>query len=291
MKRTTLSLIGLLSLLGVVAYLVTLKPGERSVSTEAGEPLFTVDSALVVKVEIRSTSGPVTLERRGVEWFVAAPIVYKANAANVASLLDRVKDLRVKGTVSNRREKHGLFQVDSAGTHVTVYQGGKEQASFVVGKASASFTDTYVRAAGSDEVAIVDGSLGWMFNRSVRDWRDKTILSLFKPDVKEIGFRFGDTTFTLSLRDSAWMIDRSKANAATVENLLTSLLSLQCDDFLDTEPAVKPGIQITAGGVQVLFAFDKGSRKYYVRTSASPQWYILETWRADQVLKRKKDLV
>jgi len=68
MKRTTLALIGLFALLGVVAYLVTLKPGERSVSTEAGEPLFTVDSALVDKVEIRSTSGPVSGSGSTTSW-------------------------------------------------------------------------------------------------------------------------------------------------------------------------------------------------------------------------------
>lgn len=291
MKRTPLILFGLLVVLGAVAYLVTLKPGEQSVESTSGELLATIDSALVDKVEIHSATGPVTLERRGVEWFITSPIEYKANHANVASLLEKSKDLRVKGIVSSKPEKHALFQVDSTGTMVRLYQAGQERAAFVVGKASGTFSDTYVRKASGNDVAMVDGSFAWMFNRSVRDWRNKAILDMVRANVTSVGFRYGDTTFALELRDSVWMIGKEKANPSTVDNMLNTLVGLQCDDFLDAEPTVKPSIQLTVDGTQVLFAYEKESKKYYTRTSASSQWFILESWRAEQVLKRRKDLL
>lgn len=292
MKRSTLILVALLCVLSGLAYWVMQRPGEQSQTTASGKNLIEVDSARVDGLEIRGPAGSVRLERRGMEWFVVSPVNARANATAVANALSQAADLRVKSVVSSKPEKHTLFQVDSAsGTWVTVFEGGSPRAGFVVGKMAAGYTDTYARAASSDEVAVVAGSFSWTFNRPVRDWRDKAILTLARPDVKDVTYQYGDTTFTLALLDSAWRVDGKPANAQTVETLLNSLSALQCDDFIDDPAKAKLVATISVSGQQVRFSREAGQTRYLVQTSAGPQWYVLEAWRAESVLKRKKELL
>lgn len=291
MKRSTLVLVGFLIVLLALAYWVTQRPGEQSRTTASGERLVDIDSARVDGLEIRGPSGTVRLERRGMEWFVTSPVNARANASAVANALSQAGDLRVKSVVSSKAEKHGLFQVDSAaGTTVTISEGGSPRSSFIVGKMAAGYTDTYARAATSDEVAVVAGSFSWTFNRPVRDWRDKTILTLSRSELKEVNYQYGDTTFTLAQRDSTWQVDGRSANAQTVESLLNALSNLQCDDFADDPVKAKLVATISVSGQQIRFSREPGQTRYFVQTSAGPQWYVLESWRAEPVLKRKKDL-
>ncbi len=291
MNRTTIRLAAVLVALGIIAYLVLQRQGEQSRVAGEGELLVAIDSAAVQKVEIVSSNGAVTLEKRGVEWRVTMPVDDRADNANIGQLLQRASGLRVKSIISTRPDKHALFNVDSAGTRVTVTQTDMEPVTFIVGKNSSSFGETYVRGGNSDEVALVDGSFPWVFNRPVREWRDRTLLSLPRASITEIGFRYGDTTFALSFVDSVWKVGSAAANQSTVSGLLTSLSSLQCDDFLATVPAQRTMGQITVAGTTISFEYDAAARKYYAQTSSSPQWYILEPWRAEQLLKRRKDLL
>jgi hypothetical protein len=62
---------------------------------------------------------------------------------------------------------------------------------------------------------------------------------------------------------------------------------------VDTLVSKPPKItaQISYGGAQLNFAYLKDGDKYLVQSSNSPQWFEVQSWRANQVMKRKKDLV
>lgn len=291
MNKSIVRLLLLLVVLGIVAYLVMLRPGEQSTEAAAGEALVAVDSASIQKVEIVSNNGSVTLEKRGLDWRVVSPVDDEADKNNVGQLLQRASSMRVKSIVSTKAEKHAIFSVDSSGTRVTVTQTDKEPVTFFVGKNSSSFGETYVRLDGSDEVALVDGSFPWVFNKPLREWRDRVILRHAREMIEEVVYQYGDTTFTLAFQDSVWQVGGSDANQSVVNSLITTLSSLQCDDFLASVPTQPIMAQVRVAGDQLSFAYDAAAKKYYVQVSTSPQWYIMEPWRADQVLKRRKALL
>jgi hypothetical protein len=292
MKRSTQVLMALLVVLAALAVWVTQRPGEQSLVTAAGDRLVEIDSASIDAIEVRSVSSAVRLERRGMEWSIVSPVQGRASVAAVGAALGQAGTLRVKSIATSKREKHPLFQVDSAsGTTVRLSSGGTVQAAFVVGKPSEGFADTYVRKEASDEVALIGGSFAWTFNRALRDWRDRTILSLVRSEVREVGFQYGDTVFTLTLADSLWRIDGRATNAAAVDGLLGALTTFQCDDFLDAAPSGRISAVVSVGGQQLQFTKEPGGTRWWVRSSASSDWYVVEGWRADQVLKRRKDLL
>ncbi|MBI2618859.1 MAG: DUF4340 domain-containing protein [Ignavibacteriales bacterium] len=292
MKQNSL-LIGLLAVLLVVAYIVLQKPGEQSLSDERTGTLVEIDSLKVDRIEIKTNTLDLTLEKKGVDWFVSKPLQSRADQNNVANLIHQSKNLGVKSIVSTNPEKHSLFTVDSTGTTVKMYESGAERVAFIVGKPSSSFSETYVRKVQSNDVALVGGGLGYIYNRALREWRDKNIAAVPQENIREVKYQYGDTTFILAFKDSVWMIGRDSTDASSVQALLRNLSTVLADDFIDTllTPQPKISAQISYNDIQLRFAFSKPAGKYFVQSSASPQWFVMEQWRAQQLLKRKKELV
>lgn len=293
MKRNTVTLIALLAVLLVVAYLVTQKPGEHSTSG-LGTPLLSLDSVAVDKLEIQSAKAHIVLEKRGVDWYLKEPIDYRADQSTVGNFIHDVKGLRVKSVVSNKPDRFTVFQVDTAsGTHFSIYEKGAKKDSLIIGKVGASYTELYVRKLPTNDVDAVDPMIQYQINRDVKDWRDKTIFKTPKEGIKEIKYQYGDTTFTLAEQDSVWKIGKDVIKTDDVNGILSSLSNFQADDFIDTtiHPAPKINALVSYMGEQLRFSFLKSQNKYAVQTSSSPQWFVVETWKVNSILKRKKDLV
>jgi len=291
MKRNTLILAGLFVLLLIIAFLVLQKPGEQSVKSASTGLMFKIDSLSVDKVEIKTPASSLVLEKRGAEWFVAQPVNYKADQANVGQIIHQVKNLEIKNIISSKPEKHSVFLVDKAGTQVTVYEKGVEKASFILGKMAGSYSESYARKLNSDDVFIVEGASSYMFNRPVKDWRDKTILATPKESIKEVQYQYGDTTFNIAFHDSAWFAGKDKAQQSVIDGILSSLSNLQADDFIDSTITPQVTAMIACAGAQLRFSYNKNMNKYYVQTSQAPQWFVLEQWKANQILKRKRDIL
>lgn len=186
-----------------------------------------------------------------------------------------------------------MFQVDSAGTQVTIFEKGIPKASFIIGKRGQTYSDSYARLTSSNDVAVVSGGYTFTFNRPLKEWRDQTIFTIPRESIKSVSFQYGDTTFALVFQDSTWKIGKDSVDASTVESLLSSLSKFEADDFIDStlSPLPKMTAQLIVGNAQIRFYEVKDPVKYLVLLSASPQWYEVQPWRANQVLKRKKDLI
>lgn len=293
MNRSTFFLAGLLILLIVVAFLLLQNPGERSAPVSTGEYLATIDSLAVDGIQIKSPTVDIVLEKQGVEWYLRTPLSFRADQSNVAQLIQQAKNLEVKNVVSSNPEKQSLFQVDSTGTMVTISEGGAEKASFILGKTGPTYSETYARRKGSDEVVLVSNMMNYVFTRSVKEWRDRSIVSVPKETIKQITYQYGDTTFSVEFRDSLWFVANDPADPPVVEGILSSLAAFQADDFIDDPSTTLPRITATISfaGIQLLFHHIKEGDKYIVRSSLAPQSYEVSSWRVNQVLKRKKELV
>lgn len=291
MKKNTYVLIGLFAVLLVIAFLVLQKPGEQSASSSSAGLLFNIDSVSVDKIEVKSPSSSIVLEKQGAEWFVTKPINYRANQSNIGQIIHQIKILEIKSTVSSKPEKHNVFQVDQTGTQIAVYEKGIEKASFILGKMAASYTESYARKLNSNDVMIVEGAYSYNFNRPAKDWRDRTIFTMPKESIREIKYQYSDTVFNLIFKDSIWVIGKDKARQAIVDGILSTISNFQADDFVDSSLSLKIMAVMKVADVQFGFSFNKKTGKYYVQSSTSPQLFVLEQWKANQILKRKKEII
>ena len=293
MKKNTMILLGTLLLLAVAAYVVLQQPGETSSTGGDGEMLASYDSAAVDKMEIRTPAGTITLVNEAGTWMITSPGRYRADGPGVASAVGRGRNIRLTGLVSTNPEKQGVFQVDSLGVHVTVFERGTAKTGFVLGKPGPSWTETYVRRDGSTDVYLGEGPLTYLFSKPLSDWRERTILREPAGAITAVRYQYGDTSFTVQFRDSLWTVDGQPANDAVARGVISSLSDFRADGFLDTltSPPGKPVALVTVGKTQVRFHFDKAASRYAVQTSHDAQWYEIQSWKGEQVLKRKKEFL
>jgi hypothetical protein len=292
MKRSTSYLLITLLVLAIASYLALQREGETSAPDSSGDTLVDYDSTAVDKLEITTSTNTVVLEKQAGTWMLTHPLTYRADENAVTAAVGKGRSIITTSLVSSNPGKQSLFQVDSTGTMVKVYEKGTLKATFFIGKTSTSFTDTYVRLDGSTEVFAAQGILSSQFQRQVKDWRDKSVFRMDEGAIKNVTFRYGDTTFTLSLQDSVWRIGKDEPDQAGLRPLLSALSSIQADGFVDSGLTVLPRLVaiIDIEGTQIRF-FKRDDTTYLVQTSASPQWFEVQSWRTASLLKRKKDLL
>jgi hypothetical protein len=245
----------------------------------------------VDKIEVKSPAVSIIVEKHGVEWDIIQPVNYKADQSYIGQIIHEFKNLEFKNVVSNKPEKHSLFQVDRSGTQFTIYENGAEKVSIIFGKWTEGYSELYARRSNSDDVFLVEGVNNYLLNRSVKDWRDKAIFSTPKENVKEIQYQYGDTVFSIVLKDTSWYIGKDKTRCSVVEGILSSLSNLRADDFIDSTISPKITAMVVCADVQLRFSFNKAANKYYIQSSNSSQWFIQEPWRTNQILKRKKEII
>ena len=291
MKKTVYILSGTFVVLLLIAYVVMQKPGEQSASSASSGPLCKIDSVSVDKIELKSPAADVVLEKRGAEWFVTQPINYRADQNNVGQLLHQLKTMETKGVISSRPDKQKVFQVDQSGTQVNVSEKGAEKAAFILGKMAGSYDEYYARRVNANDVLLVGGAYAYTFNRQVRDWRDRAIAAIPRESIKDIRYQYGDTVFTLLHKDSLWVIGQDKAQQSVVDGILSALSNIQADEFIDSTIVPKISALVTAHDIQLRFSYDKSKLKYYVQSSQAKQWFVLDPWKANQILKRKLEIL
>jgi hypothetical protein len=293
MKRGTWILAGVLALLGIAAWFVTQRPGENSTTGSTGAMLATYDSAAADRLLIIHGGTAVTLERERDRWLVTSPSRHRADPAAVDSALARGRRIELKGLVSSNPAKRGVYHVDSTGTLVRVFGKGTELAAFWIGKAGQTFDEAFVRREGSDEVYEAAGPLSWYFAKSLSEWRDHAIVRTERGRITAVRFRYGDTTFALGLQETTWTVDGKPANPDAVQEVLNSLSEYLANDFVDTAftPVKPPSASVEFLDTELRFYRIEGTQKFMVRSADSPEWYSVEGWRANELLKRKAQLL
>ena len=293
MKRSTFVLAGIVIILGLVVVLVLQRPGEQSSTTDVRGSFVPIDSLNTDRIEITAPGRAVALARHNGEWVLTAPVTGRADQGAVAGFLHLLKRINVRGTVSTRPEKQAVFQVDSSGTAVRLFAGSAVSTAFILGKSGANPAESYARNASSNEVVLVEGVYAGEVNKPLREWRDRSMLNIPRERITEVRYRYGDTTFALMFQDSAWTVDGRSANTEKVNGLLNALSAFQGDDVVDnvSTPVPETSAQITVAGIDIRFALEKERGSYLAQTSATPQWYRVESWHAGQVLLRKGSLL
>src|SRR5512132_2443988 len=99
------------------------------------------DVEKITKLEITSpnkddkTKTTAVLEKKGEEWEVTKPVAAKANASNVRSLLDNLKELKAKEVIDRGTASYDNYEVsDAKAVHVQGWKGADKTTDLYFGK-------------------------------------------------------------------------------------------------------------------------------------------------------------
>jgi LysM repeat protein len=290
MNKSTKLLIATLLVLVAVVYFFLPSEKEQEVSYKIPVVSVAIDSASIVKIEVKQTARSVVIENIGGVWTVTTPLRAAADPIAVAQLLNGLSKFKVGSHISSNPDRQRLFQVDSAGTFLSLTDRSGKVVSMIVGKMGPSFSEIYFRLPDSKDVYLGNGIDSWAINKNLKDWRNRYIIRTPSEEMNEISIATGSRTFIFRHEGGAWKLGDKIVETTEMNPLLNALSDMRADDFIDSTADLKfkpIAINIKAGNhISLnLYPTSADSAHYIVQSSTSKQLYLINKWTVQQILK------
>jgi hypothetical protein len=269
------------------------------------------DVEKVTKIEIKNAEkSNVTLEKKGDTWEVTKPAAAKANAANVRSLLDNLKELKVKESIDRTTATYGQYELnDDKAVHLVAYKGGDKAVDLYFGKSGSR--GQMMRVAGKDGVYVAGGYSAFLYTREVKNWRETSIVKFEDANAIQATVENKNGRFSFSKNDDKWAGTYTKRgkdgkleataskkwekfDEAKVKDMLRAYKALNAEDFADEKAdtgladpvkeggTVKIKLKDNAGDILIKVGkVAKGSSRYAIKDGGDGTIYVLGSWSAD----------
>ncbi|HEV3166243.1 MAG TPA: DUF4340 domain-containing protein [Isosphaeraceae bacterium] len=201
--------------------------------------LLKVKPAEVLRLEITGDASEpklIAFERRdGGRWQIVKPIDTMASQSRVENLVRQLLEMRPARGTENAAIKAPLWQygLDHPAHVVRVYgtDASRPLAELEVGKVENR--QRFVRAAGSEEVRVVDALALGMLDQPLVDWRERALFSLATFQVQKVSVHGSGHDLEAMRSTNHWRLLRpikAMAESEAIEGVIADLASLQVAD-------------------------------------------------------------
>lgn len=158
----------------------------------------------VTRIEItKPAQEPIVLQKQDDKWRMTAPVDAEAAQAAVEAVVDKLAELDITGVAASRKENHERLEVDPEhAVHVVAKGGEKVLADLYVGATRSG--GTMVRVEGSEEVLAARGSIRYLFDREVKDFRDRDVTSIENKEITSITISSPKGNFAFAREVDSW---------------------------------------------------------------------------------------
>jgi hypothetical protein len=162
-----------------------------------------------------------------------------ADQAQVAAMIDALKNTKTYDLVSKNPENHKQMGVDAEeGTEVTVEQGSGK-ISVIVGNPAGTGNAFFLRKQGENDVYLSRGALSTLKSTEVNSWRDKKIAQAAFDKLAKVEVT-GNKTITISKNvQGKWIKNQQRTDKElseeNVSNLSTVFSPLEAFAFANEE--------------------------------------------------------
>ena len=276
------------------------------------------DIEKVTKLEIKNADkSEVVLEKKGDAWELVKPVSAKANATNVRSLLDNLKELKLKEPIDRSAATYEQYDLtDAKAVHVVAHKGGEKAVDLYFGKSGSR--GQMVRINGQDGVWVAGGYSSYLYTREPKNWRETSILKFEDANVVQLEVENKNGKLSFSKNEEKWAgtfaprDKKGKLEAAEkkwerfdenkVKDMLRAYKNLNAEDFGDEKADAGLDNAVENGGVVRIVLKDnagehivkvgktsKGSSRFAQKEGGDGTVYVLSSWSADwAVADRKK---
>ena len=245
----------------------------------------------------------VQLEKKGEDWRVTKPVDAAANQANVKSLLDNLKSLKVSELIDAGKASYDKFKVaDGKGLHAVFTKGGATVLDATFGENGGRGQMT--RIAGKDGVYATKGYSSYLYDREVKGWRDTSVFKFEENVVTSVTIDNEHGKFEFAKDGEKWTAKHNgKAlegfEESKIKDLIRAYKGLNADGFADKsksdadlgleKPAATLVITLNDGAkreVKVGATAEGSSR--WTKASGVGEVVSISSWAADWALAEPK---
>ncbi|MBK8257504.1 MAG: DUF4340 domain-containing protein [Polyangiaceae bacterium] len=268
------------------------------------------DGDKVTKLEIKNADkSNVTLEKKGDTWEVTAPVSAKAEQSNVKSLIDNLKELKIKESITKGADLYAQYDLtDEKALHVVAYKGAEKAVDLYFGKSGSR--GQVMRIGGKDGVYIAEKYSSFQYTRDVKSWRERTILKFEDANAIQVTVENKNGFFSFSKNDDKWsasvtLRDKDgklnkdpekkweKFEPEKVKDLLRAYKALNAEDFGDDKSdtgfanaaseggVVKIKLKDNAGDYTVTVGKNSKGSSRFAKKDGSDVIFTISSWSAD----------
>jgi Domain of unknown function (DUF4340) len=231
------------------------------------------DADKITKIQIKNAAkGEVVLEKQGDTWKVTKPVNYPANQANVKSLIDNMKEIRLKDSIDTGSTQYASYELDGDKTvHVQLFKDNAKAVDLYFGKSGTRGQMT--RLADKEGVYVASGYSAYLYTREVKEWRDRDLLKFEDANVVSATLNNENGNFSFSKNDDKWTGTHkgkpiANLDVEKVKEMVRAFKSLIADDFADDKTAAETGLTKPAT-VAFVLKDDGGTIKLNVGSTAT----------------------
>ena len=201
-NRIAIGAVVFVALLGLTLWAVNI--GNRAPTSASEVPAVEIEKDAITALEVRRPGDDlVVLSNVDGAWRVTKPLDAEADQGNVDSALNRLADLQLARVVATQPENYARLQVDGANAVEVVVKAGDEiLATLTVGKYADGMT--MLRLDDRIEVFGASGSLRYAFDRELKAWRNRRIVSEEAESVQSIRFESPNGAFAFDRNNDGW---------------------------------------------------------------------------------------
>jgi len=212
----------------------------------------------------------VELVKKGEDWTMAKPVEAGAHTANVKSLLDNLKSLKVSELIDGSKTSYDKFKVsDNQGLHAVFSKGGSVVLDARFGENGGRGQMT--RLGGKDGVYAIKGYSSYLYDREVKGWRDTTVFKFEDTNATSVSIDNEHGSFAFTKDKDTWsakykdakggaLKPLDKFDESKVKDMLRAYKGLNADSFAD--PAKTPAdLGLEKPTATVLITLNDGAKR------------------------------
>jgi len=277
------------------------KRGSRQPSSASEVPSLSIDQAAITAIEVTRPNGErVVLSNTSGAWRVAEPLDADADPSNAEAALNRLGGLELVRIVATQPSNYARLEVDEANAVKVVVKAGDETLNrLVIGKYADGMT--MVRVDDRDEVFGASGSLRYAFDRELKAWRNRRVVSVEPNAVQSILYESPNGTFQFDRAGESWSPTPGADEVVgfdpkKVTSMVATAARLTASDFAGEDVSVaRAGFNEPRGAVTIVVAEEtepvvlelgstaENGTEIYLRRAGDPTIYVVSEYLADRL--------
>ena len=247
MGRAGSTLLLLLVALGLGGYLYFIDSKQPVADPNAKKKVFSYDVEKVNQLQLKSTSGDLTVLSKANDgvWSIVQPVQAAADRNSVSDVVTSLANLEEDRVVEENAADLKAYGLAEPRIDVTFHvDGEKAPAHILFGDKSPTGVGLYAKLADGGRVFLVNTSVDATIDKSTFDFRDKAVLAFEQDKVTSIELASSTQTIRLEKAGDDWRLVKplqAPADFVSVSGLLGQLQSARMTALKDRAEDLKIG--------------------------------------------------
>ncbi|HPR64077.1 MAG TPA: DUF4340 domain-containing protein [Thermoanaerobaculia bacterium] len=234
MRIRTLLILGFLTVaLFLFIMLYESKTQTTDERREAEKKVFTLDVESITGLEVTRGTGSYALEKKDGEWRITTPIEAPADPSAVQGILSSLQNLSKKRDLPDAADSD--YGLENPALSLKIRMGDRSLVVDVGARIPASINYA-IKIQDQKGVTIVPNSLYLALEKSVNDFRRRTVFAFDAARVAGLNVKRKNDVLRFEKKNSAWYLKapfEDRAARTKVNDLIYAILGLKAEEFID----------------------------------------------------------